>query len=132
MSFLAYRNATPKVKVYLRLESPNQSKNGLVIEVSNVRNIEVEILRVDLAAWYWRRLRWRYYQATWKHSGSTPDGNTQRCRLAGHSALSWKVSLSEVQHGEAGQMASPLHAYVQLGNGKVVRSRNWLRLPLST
>ncbi len=120
----------PKVAVYLRSLSPQQPASDFVVEVANLRSSKVQLLRVDLTAWSWHRLCWINWDGTWKQAKSGSGAGVQT-HLRGYSAEAWRISQEAARQNLAQSAALPvrrLRAYAQLGNGKIVRSRQVLAL----
>jgi hypothetical protein len=119
---LSYRAQQPRVKVFLGLEG-GVANADLVVEVANSGRVACTILRVGFA--YKRR---RFGQESrsdtvWTYGGPTGDGNVQRYRLDEYDATAWKVSRPALLDALGGANPSAVRAFVQIGDGRLVRSK---------
>lgn len=119
---LSYRALQPRVVVFLRREQDVPGAD-LVVEVSNSGRVACTVLRVGFA--YGSRL-WgqeKHVGSIWTYGGPTGSGNVQRHRLVEYDATAWNVARSELRGALGGADPSAVRAFVQLGDGRLVRSQ---------
>lgn len=122
VAVLGYRVQQPRVKVFLRMKD-GVADADLVVEVSNSGRIAGTVLRVGFCHGSRLLRRERLIGQVWTYDGPTDDGNVQRYRLSEHDSTSWSVSRSALHSALDGAEPENLRAFVQLGDGRIVRSR---------